>query len=349
MKILMALIAFLAGSNLLAQTTRRPPAPTAAVDQSQGAADTVAVQVMLDRAGFSPGAIDGRAGANLKRALAAFQRANGLAESGVADEQTRQRLGGTTGTTPLTSYTIREADVAGPFTTNIPADLVAQSKLETLGYRNALEAIAERFHTTPQFLQRLNGEAAFAKAGEQIRVPNVDPFELPQPAASAERGRGRGPEQRGAPAAGRGRRGNTETTPEFTIAVTKSTSAVTVEDSTGRVIFHAPVTTGSEHDPLPVGNWKVTTVQVMPKFHYNPDLFWDANPGQSKATIQSGPNNPVGIAWIDLTKEHYGLHGTPEPAQIGHVESHGCVRLTNWDVARLLKWAQPGTPVVFRE
>jgi len=117
----------------------------------------------------------------------------------------------------------------------------------------------------------------------------------------------------------------------------------------GRVVFHAPVTTGSERDPLPIGTWKVTTIQVMPKFNYNPDLFWDANPGHSKATIQSGPNNPVGVAWIDLTKEHYGIHGTPEPANIGHVQSHGCVRLTNWDVTRVMKWAQPGTPVVFRE
>ena len=128
-----------------------------------------------------------------------------------------------------------------------------------------------------------------------------------------------------------------------------STSALTVEDATGRVVFHAPVTTGSERDPLPIGNWKVTTVQVMPKFHYNPDLFWDANPTHSKATIPSGPNNPVGVAWIDLSKEHYGIHGTPEPSRIGHVQSHGCVRLTNWDAARVMTWAQPGTPVVFRE
>ena len=135
----------------------------------------------------------------------------------------------------------------------------------------------------------------------------------------------------------------------MTIAVTKSTSALTVEDASGRVVFHAPVTSGSEHDPLPIGNWKVTSVNVMPPFHYNPDLFWDANPSHSKAKIAAGPNNPVGIAWIDLNKEHYGIHGTPQPSRIGHVQSHGCVRLTNWDVQRLLKWAQPGTAVIFRE
>ena len=137
--------------------------------------------------------------------------------------------------------------------------------------------------------------------------------------------------------------------PAVTIAVTKSTSSLTVEDASGKVLFHAPVTTGSEHDPLPIGSWKVTSVHLMPPFQYNPDLFWDADPSHSKATIKPGPNNPVGVAWIDLSKEHYGIHGTPQPSRIGHVQSHGCVRLTNWDVQRLLRWAQAGTPVIFRE
>jgi lipoprotein-anchoring transpeptidase ErfK/SrfK len=228
---------------------------------------------------------------------------------------------------------VREADVAGPFTPKIPADLVAQSKLERLHYQSALEAISERFHASPRLLQRLNSRVDLSRAGERILVPNVEPFELPQPPTPAARGRGT----------------NAAPAPAFTITVTKSTSALTVEDATGRVVFHAPVTTGSEHDPLPVGNWKVTTMEVMPRFHYNPDLFWDANPSHSKATIPSGPNNPVGVAWIDLSKEHYGIHGTPQPSRIGHVQSHGCVRLTNWDAARLLTWAQPGTPVFFRE
>ena len=338
MKTLVTILSILIGTAGLAQTptgrsgAARPPQAKATTGVS---ADTVAIQVMLDRAGFSPGEIDGRAGNNFSRALAAFQRANALPESGKIDDQTQQKLGEATGGLPaFVEYVIRDADVAGPFTPNIPADLVAQSKLDRLWYETPLEALAERFHANPQLLQRLNSGVRTWQAGDRIMVPNVEPFELPQPKTAPE---------------GRGRRGAAPAPPAFTIVVTKSTSAATVEDSSGRVVFHAPVTSGSEHDPLPIGNWKVTTVQAMPKFHYNPDLFWDADPKHSKATIPAGPNNPVGVTWIDISKEHYGIHGTPQPSRIGYVQSHGCIRLTNWDVQRLAKWAQPGTAVVFRE
>jgi lipoprotein-anchoring transpeptidase ErfK/SrfK len=287
------------------------------------ASTVLAAQVMLDRAGFSTGEIDGHTGPNLRRALAAFQHSRNLAVSGRLDELTSKRLIKEAGEQPpVITYTVTEDDVAGPFQTEIPTDFVEQSKLDVLGYRNVLEALAEKFHASPALLRSLNGGQAFERAGERILVPNVATTAV-APSPDGKRTTAR-------------------------IVITKQTSALTVEDDYGRVIFHAPVTTGSKHDPLPIGMWKVTGVQRLPVFHYNPDLFWDANPSHSKVRIAAGPNNPVGIAWIDIDKAHYGIHGTPEPSTIGHMSSHGCVRMTNWDVRRVLEWAKPGTPVIFQ-
>jgi lipoprotein-anchoring transpeptidase ErfK/SrfK len=316
---LLICIAF--GTAALAQAPDKPAAGNGGQVQAPAEPDVLAAQVMLDRAGFSPGEIDGRAGVNLQRALAAFQRSRSLPISGRTDEPTAKRLTEEMGEQPLVmTYTLTEADVAGPFQPDIPKDLVEQSKLQALGYRDPLEALAEKFHASPALLQSLNAGQTFEQAGDQVIVPNVEDVAASTATAAA-------------PA---------------TIIVTKRTSALTVEDQDGRVLFHAPVTTGSKHDPLPIGKWKVTGVEQMPAFRYNPDLFWDANPTHSKARIAAGPNNPVGVAWIDLTKEHYGIHGTPEPSTIGHMQSHGCVRMTNWDVRRLLEWAKPGTSVIFR-
>jgi lipoprotein-anchoring transpeptidase ErfK/SrfK len=285
---------------------------------------------MLDRAGFSPGVIDGRMGRNTKEALAESQR-HGAATAPAPE--------------PLTAYTITREDTSGPFVPDVPRDLVQQASLPSLAYTSVMELLAERFHTTPAVLQQLNPGATFGE-GEQIQVPNVDPLVLPieRPAFSEAQT----PEKKAArPPA---RQPNTSVLrPDVVVTVSKSRAALTVTDQSGRVIFYAPVTTGSQRDVLPLGEWKVKGTQLNPVFHYNPELFWDADPSHSKARIPSGPNNPVGLVWIDLDKEHYGIHGTPEPAAIGRTESHGCVRLTNWDALKVAGMVKPGTKVLFTE
>jgi len=295
------------------------------------------LQVMLDRAGFSPGPIDGRMGLNTKKALELFQKSGAQA---LADIDA------------ITRYRITEEDAAGPFIEQLPHDMMDTAKLPDLGYTSLLEALAERFHSTPAFLQLLNPDGTLA-AGQEIQVPNVEPMALPQSAASTAHGSAQNASGSGRnaaqPTGTSGTIGAAPQKPDVTVTVAKATSSLTVTDASGRVVLYAPVTTGSEHDPLPIGQWNVTGVQFNPTFRYNPDLFWDADPAHTKATIHSGPNNPVGLVWIGISKEHYGLHGTSEPATIGRTQSHGCVRLTNWDALKLAALVKPGTPVVFTE
>jgi lipoprotein-anchoring transpeptidase ErfK/SrfK len=301
--------------------------------------DVLAVQVALDRAGFSTGVVDGHMGVNTTRAMDAYRRMNGRDPEPIQE--------------PVVNYQITQEDASGPFEERIPTDLMEQSKLDALGYRSVLELLAERFHTTPQLLKTLNAKSAMA-AGDTITVPNVEPFVLPAtppnttmrtgpavvPAATGTSGK-QNQNQQPTDAA--------QTAPAVVVTVSRSASALTVTGTDGRTLMFAPVTTGSDHDPLPLGEWKVNRVLFNPVFHYNPDLFWDANPSHTKATIPAGPNGPVGVVWIDLSKPHYGVHGAPEPSQIGRTQSHGCVRLTNWDVVRLAHLVAPGTPVRFVE
>jgi lipoprotein-anchoring transpeptidase ErfK/SrfK len=194
--------------------------------------------------------------------------------------------------------------------------MMEKAELPALGYSSGLEALSERFHTSPKLLSRLNPGSTFSRAGEEILVPSVR-YAAPPKAAK--------------------------------VVVDDSDRTVSAWDAGDKLIAQYPATTGSEHDPLPLGSWKINGVSRNPSFHYNPDLFWDADESHAKAKIPAGPNNPVGVVWIELSKPHYGIHGTPEPATIGKTQSHGCIRLTNWDAAELAEMVAPGTPALLQE
>lgn len=273
------------------------------------------VQVLLDRAHFSPGEIDGVHGSNTVQAIAGYQRHRDLEPTGTLDPATWRAL--TDGAVAATvEHTLTDGDVAGPFV-DIPEDMAEKAELDALGYETPLEALGERFHASPALLKALNPGARFA-AGESIRVPNVHAGSEALPQADK-------------------------------VVVDKSDAVIMLMDAQGVVFAQYPATMGSEHDPLPIGEWTINGVAQDPVFHYNPDLFWDADPGDEKARLAPGPNNPVGVVWVDLSKPHYGIHGTPEPATIGKTASHGCIRLTNWSARALSKAVAPGTVAILRE
>jgi len=206
-------------------------------------------------------------------------------------------------------------DVAGPFTA-VPRSMENKAKLEALNYGSVQEELGEKFHIRPEVLAELNDDQSIANAGDVIMVPNVAYAHLPEVRE---------------------------------VVVSAGDRSVTVIAPDGSVFARYPATTGSSHDPLPIGVWRINGISRYPHFYYNPRLFWDADATEHGATINPGPNNPVGVVWIDLSIPHYGIHGTPEPSKIGHTESHGCIRLTNWSAEELSHMVKVGTMAILRE
>jgi len=287
---------------------------TSPLHEKDAGSAVLRAQILLDRAGLSVGEMDGHVGTNMVHAILGIRATHGLPPDPSIDDNVWNVLNMHPGPV-LISYTTSPEDFKGPFG-KVPAQMMRKAKLKYLGYASPLEGIAEKFHIQPALLQKLNPERSFRKAGEELTVPNVR---------------------------------NPITSMAARIIVSKHDSILQVFDVNGNLLAQYPCTTGSEHDPLPIGEWKVTGIDKNPKFHYNPKLFWDAKAKDGPATIAPGPRNPVGVVWIDLSKEHYGIHGTPAPGAIGHTESHGCVRLTNWDALELAGMIIQGTPVSFVE
>jgi lipoprotein-anchoring transpeptidase ErfK/SrfK len=301
-------VLFIAGASIL---TAQEPEDPISIELSP----YIQVQILLDQAGFSPGEIDGRYGYNTLKALKAFQKVRGLEETGLADEETLEALGASRNRL-LAEYRITPEDLEGPFA-EIPSGFTAKSRLQGLPYSSVEEAIAEKFHVSPELLFELN-PTVLLEVGERLIVPNVR-SDLPL----VHRGK-------------------------LSVIVSGTTSDLTVQLN-GQIIFYAPISHGGERGPLPVGKRKVQGIIKNPHYRYNPKLFWDANPKDSPALLPPGPNNPVGKVWIALNVRHYGLHGTPEPSSIGYANSHGCVRLTNWDAQQLSEILKPGTEILFKE
>ena len=326
-------------------------------------------QVVLDRRGFGPGVIDGKMGKSTENALKGFQEANDLEVTGKMDEATKAALE-EWNNIPATRVVTIPADWGTLDYAKIPDKPADQARMERLGYESLDEKLAERFHTTIEVLKQLNpgGQPAGAKetssptptasfspsaaaskagktqstsffnAGQQIRVPNIGADRIKAGAVDDPNW------QQTLAMLGVG----TEQPKVAKVVVDESEGWLKGYNKAGNLVAMFTVTTGSSNDPLPIGEWGINGVGHNPPFAYQPDLFWDVPDSEEEQQLPPGPNGPVGVVWIDLTKEHYGIHGTPEPQTIGRTQSHGCVRLTNWDAARLAGMVSSSTKVVFQ-
>jgi lipoprotein-anchoring transpeptidase ErfK/SrfK len=275
----------------------------------------VKLQVLLDRARASPGVIDGYDGSNVRKAIWAFQAMNGMEPSGELDEETWRALAAASPGPVLAKLKLERDDVKGPFTRDVPTDYGEMAELERLGYRNAAEKLAERFHVDLDFLRQLNPKASF-EAGSEIIVPQL-----------------------GEPAKGEVVR----------IVADKKRKQLLGYGEGDKLVVAYPATIGSSDMPSPSGTHKVSAIARNPVYSYRPDVNFKQGDNDKPLKIPPGPNNPVGSVWIDLTEPTYGIHGTPDPSKIDKTNSHGCVRLTNWSALDLAGRVKKGVPVEFVE
>jgi lipoprotein-anchoring transpeptidase ErfK/SrfK len=275
----------------------------------------VKAQILLDRAHFSPGEIDGKPGENFKKAVTAFSAEQAVEARGEFGEEVWNKLISLSEEPVLTDYTLLQDDVRGPFLETIPSKMEDMKDLASLGYTSPKEKLAEKFHMSQELLVALNPGKQFNASGERITVANVSAGALPQKAVRLE--------------------------------VDKTTQVLRAFTKEGKLIAVYPVTAGSEEKPAPSGTLKIVSVSKNPTYQYNPEYAFKGVRTKEPFKIKPGPNNPVGLAWIGLSAKSYGIHGTPDPSKVSKTESHGCIRMTNWDVLQLSSIVAKGTVVDF--
>nr|WP_223215791.1 L,D-transpeptidase [Rhizobium herbae] len=291
----------------------RQTLPPAARITKKSSAEITALQVFLDREGFSPGVIDGKSGSNVTKAIEAWQQATGetLDPNNTDDIMERLRF---SGGLPITTYTITAADAAGPYVAAIPEDYAHKAALPHLSFTSTAEMLGEKFHMDEAYLRELNPGVDFTIPGTIIKV--INPGEMKKGKVTR-------------------------------IVADKYRKQVFAYDEAGTLIAAYPATIGSSDTPSPSGTVQVDRIAFDPGYTYNPKINFKQGENDKVLTLQPGPNGPVGTVWIALSKPTYGIHGTPEPSKIGKTQSHGCVRLTNWDATELAKMVSVGTTVEF--
>lgn len=287
--------------------TEGAPPPAYAPD-----AGMVRLQILLDRSRFSPGVIDGLGGENTRQAIAAWRKAHDLGEDGAVDPALLQALAAADAGPVMARYTLTAADIAGPFSP-LPGDDLAATARAGTQFSSALERLAERFHVTEALLQGLNPGVDFRRAGQTLVVPAVN---------------------------------DTPLTGVARIVIDKTERSARAFDEAGTLLAFYPATIGSSERPAPSGTVTVVGVAPAPDYTYDPErVSYDR--GDERVVVPAGPNNPVGTVWIDLSRDTYGIHGSPDPSKIGKTASNGCVRLTNWDAEQLAAGVKPGVVVRF--